>query len=137
MAETMGMQRRIINPWTWQIDYGYVQANEITGAQRILVCAGQCSVYRNGKPLHPGDMQAQIATALDNLETVLHQAGFRLADVVRLNLYTTDIDSALDCYEYLARRLAESRCRFASTLLGVSRLALPELLIELEATAMA
>jgi enamine deaminase RidA (YjgF/YER057c/UK114 family) len=137
MAETMGVQRRIINPWTWQINYGYVQANEITGAQRILVCAGQCSVDRNGKPLHPGDMQAQIATALDNLETVLGQADFRLSDVVRITIYTTDMDNAIEHYEYLARRLAESRCRFASTLLGVSRLTLPDLLIELEATAMA
>jgi enamine deaminase RidA (YjgF/YER057c/UK114 family) len=137
MTEVTGVQRRIINPWTWQINYGYVQANEITGAQRILVCAGQASVDGNGKPLHPGDMQAQIAKALDNLETVLHQAGFRLSDVVRLNIYTTDVEDAIEHYEYLARRLAEARCRFASTLLGVSRLALPDLLIELEATAMA
>lgn len=137
MAEATGVQRRIINPWTWQVDYGYVQANEITGAERVLVCAGQCSVDHNGKPLHPGDMQAQIAVALDNLETVLHQAGFRLSDVVRLNIYTTDLDKAIEHYEYLARRLAEARCRFASTLLGVSRLAQPDLLIQLEATAMA
>ena len=137
MSEATGVQRRIINPWTWQVDLGYVQANEITGAQRVLVCAGQCSVDANGKPLHPGDMQAQMARALDNLEIVLQHAGFRLSDVVRLDLYTTDVDGALERYEYLARRLAEARCRFTSTLLGVSRLALPELLIELEATAMA
>ena len=37
--------------------------------------------------MHPGDMQAQIGLALDNLETVLETAGGRLRDVVRLNYW--------------------------------------------------
>ena len=38
------MERRVINPWTWQDQFGFVQANEVTGAQKILVCSGQTSV---------------------------------------------------------------------------------------------
>lgn len=130
------MERRIVNPWTWQDEFGFVQANEISGARRVLICAGQTSTDAAGQPLHAGDMGAQIAQALDNLETVLTAAGFTFADIMRLNYYTTDIDRFFEVYEVLASRLAETGCRSAGTLLGVSRLAFPELLVEFEATAM-
>ncbi len=131
------MERRIVNPWTWQDAFGYVQANEVSGARRVLICAGQTSVDAEGRPLHPGDMRAQIAQALDNLETVLRDAGFTLADVMRLNYYTTDVERFLEAGDVLGGRLAAAGCRSAGTLLGVARLAFPELLVELEATAIA
>ena len=34
------MERRIINPWSWQDQFGYVQAHEVSAAQRVLFCAG-------------------------------------------------------------------------------------------------
>jgi enamine deaminase RidA (YjgF/YER057c/UK114 family) len=131
------MERRVINPWTWQDQYGYVQANEVSGAQRVLWCAGQTSVDDEGNPVHEGDMQAQVMKALDNLETVLHQAGFELSDVVRLNIYVTDADAYFGSAEAVGARLSQAGCDSAGTLLGVSRLALPQLLVELEATAAA
>jgi enamine deaminase RidA (YjgF/YER057c/UK114 family) len=131
------MQKRMINPWTWQDQFGFVQANEITGAQRYLICSGQTSVDDNGVPVNIGDMAGQINKAVDNLEIVLKQAGFSMSDVVRLNYYTTDVDGFLEAAEVAGRRLAESECHAASTLLGVSRLAFPELLVEIEATAVA
>ena len=88
-----------------------------------------------GRPSHPGDMRAQLNMALDNLETVLRQAGCTLANIVRMNYYTTDIDAFFEAYEVVATRLGETHCKPASTLLGVQRLAFPELLVELEATA--
>lgn len=127
------MQRRVINPWTWQDQMGFVQANEITGAQRMLVCSGQASVDENGAPVHVGDMAGQISKALDNLETVLTQAGYELRDIVRLNVCTTDVDAFFQNYQVVASRLAG--VELASTLVGVTRLAFPELLVELEATA--
>lgn len=133
----MATERRIINPWTWQDEFGYVQANEISGTQRMLICAGQTSVDAEGRPVHPEDMGAQMMQALDNLETVLREAGFTLSDVVRLNLYTTDVARFFEAYEAAAVRLAEAGCRPASTLLGVAELAFPELMVEIEATAMA
>ena len=89
------MERRIINPWTWQDQFGFVQANEVRGEQRTLICAGQTSVDADGGPVHVGDMAGQISQALDNLETVLREAGFKMSDVVRLNYYTTNVDSFL------------------------------------------
>ena len=129
------MERRIINPWTWQDQWGFVQANEVSGAQRTLYCAGVASVDDDGQPVHAGDMQAQLMRALDNLETILRQAGFELADVVRLNTYTTDLDAYLAAAPAVGARLGAANCRYAAMLLGVSRLALPGLLVELEATA--
>jgi enamine deaminase RidA (YjgF/YER057c/UK114 family) len=126
---------RVINPWTWQDTFGFAQANEVTDAQRLLVCAGQASVDGDGKPLHPGDVRAQLAQALDNLETVLAKAGLALSDVVRLNYYTTDVDGLFAAWEVVSSRLSAAGCRPASTLLGVARLAFPELLVEIEATA--
>ncbi len=131
------MERRSINPWSWQDQLNFVQANAISGMQRVLICSGQISVDAEGRPLHPGDMRAQLTQALDNLETVLQAANFTLADVVRLNIYTTDPDRLFEAWEVLASRLGAAACRQASTLLGVARLAFPELLVELEATAMA
>lgn len=131
------MERKIVNPWKWQDQFGFVQANEVSGVQRVLICAGQASVDAEGRPAHPGDMRAQLEQALDNLETVFREAGFTLADVVRLNVYTTDVDQILQSYDVLAARLAQAGCRQASTLLGVTRLAFPELMVEIEATAMA
>jgi enamine deaminase RidA (YjgF/YER057c/UK114 family) len=131
------VERRIINPWEWQDAFSFVQAHEISGMQRILFCAGQTSVDDEGRPLHVGDMRAQVAQAMDNLETVLREAGLELSDVVRLNYYTTDVDRFFEVYEVVATRLAESGCRPSSTLLGVASLAFPELLVEIEATAVA
>ena len=129
------MERRIVNPWTWQDQFGFVQANEISGMERVLVCAGQTSLDADGQPLHEGDMGAQVGQALDNLEAVLGEAGFALADVVRMNYFVTDVDAFFQAGEIYGARLAEAGCRPASTLLGVSRLAFPPLLVEIEATA--
>ena len=131
------MERRIINPWRWQDEYGFVQANEVSDAQRVLYCAGQVSVDAEGNPLHAGDMGAQIAQCLDNLETVLDGAGFQMSDVVRLNFYTTDIDRTMEAWSVIQNRLTQSGCRQASTALGVAGLYHPEILIEIEATAVA
>jgi enamine deaminase RidA (YjgF/YER057c/UK114 family) len=131
------MERRIINPWTWQDQFGFVQANEVSGAGRVLYCAGQTSVDAGGRPVHAGDMRAQITQALDNLETVLEKAGFTLGNVVRLNYYTPNLDLLLANWDVIGARLVKAVCRPASTALQVSRLAFAELLVEIEATAAA
>jgi enamine deaminase RidA (YjgF/YER057c/UK114 family) len=129
--------QRVINPWTWQDQFGFAQAIEVTGSERALFCAGQTSTDADGNPLHAGDMRAQVGQALDNLETVLREAGFDLSQVVRLNTYTTDVDALLASYDLITSRLGEAGCRPSATLLGVARLAFPEYLVELEATAVA
>jgi len=131
------MERRAINPWTWQDAMGFVQAMEVGPAKRTLLCSGQTSVDANGAPLHAGDMAAQLRQAVANLETVLVAGGFDLTDVVRLNYYTTDVDAFMQgAAGGGLMRLMEVNCRPASTLLGVARLFHPDIMVEIEATAM-
>ena len=127
------MNRTDVNPWSWSRNFGFDQAELVEGQSRQLVCSGQTSVDADGSPQHPEDMAAQINLALDNVEAVLAQAGMTFTNLVRLNVYTTDVDAFLEHFALVTDRLGTAR--FASTLLGVTRLAFPELLVELEATA--
>lgn len=132
----MTAARQVINPWTWQDQFGFAQATITTAPQRLLLCAGQASSDADGTVLHPGDIGAQLTQSLDNLETVLEQAGANLSHVVRLNYYTTNVDGLFGVWNLIVERLGKADCRPASTLLGVARLAFPEMLIEIEATAL-
>lgn len=129
------MEQRRVNPWTWQTQFGFSQAIDINGAARVLWCAGQASIDADGRPVHAGNMAAQVTKALDNLETVLKAAGLGLTNVVRLNYYTTDVEGLFASFGTIAGRLSAAGCQPASTLVGVNRLAFPELLVEIEATA--
>jgi len=117
------------------LNYGYNQAEILEGAKRHLVCAGQTAVDAEGAPQHPGDMRAQIALAVDNLEAVLKAADMGLANIVRLGIFTTDVDDAMQHFDILGARFGPLGVSPPMTLLGVSRLALPPLLFEIEATA--
>lgn len=129
------MNRTAVNPWPWSLQHGYNQAELVEGAKRQLFCAGQTSVDAEGNPKHEGDMRNQIALALDNLESVLRDAGMTIANVIRLNIYTTDVDEALRHFDLLGSRFGPVNSSPPMTLLGVSRLAIPPLMFEIEATA--
>ena len=130
------MKRTGINPWSWSIQLGFDQAQLIENSRRELICSVQDAVDASGTPQHPGDMAAQLGLALDNLQAVLAEAKMTLANVVRLNIYTTDVDSLLQHFAVLTQRFEGGGKRFASSVLGVERLISPQLLVALEATAM-
>ncbi|MES2435789.1 MAG: Rid family hydrolase [Pseudomonadota bacterium] len=131
------MQRTPVNPWPWSLKLGYNQAEILQGSSRQLVCAGQTAVDAMGAPQHPQDMRGQLALALNNLEIVLNAAEMRLADITRLSIFTTDVDAALQNFDLLGQRFGPLGAAPPMTLLGVTRLAMPQLMIELEATAAA
>lgn len=131
------MQRTAVNPWDWSLKLGYNQAEIIEGASRQLICAGQTAVDAEGNPQHADDMRGQIGLALDNLEAVLTKADMSLTNVIRLVVYTTDVDEALKNFDLLGMRFGPIQCAPPMTLLGVTRLAIPSLLFEIEATAAA
>jgi enamine deaminase RidA (YjgF/YER057c/UK114 family) len=131
------METRAINPWRWQDQMGFAQAIEVQGEQRVVYCSGQTSVDADGNPLHAGDMAKQASQALDNLESVLREAGLALRNVVRLNYYTTDMPAFFSAAPVLGKRLAAAGCRPSSTLLAVTGLFHPDIMLEIEATAVA
>ena len=101
-VEAMTIRRTPVNPWSWSIQMGFNQGELVEGDQRTLYCAGQTAMSADGQPQHAGDMAAQVAMAVDNLEAVLGEAGMTLANVVRLNIYTTDVDEFFANYAPMA-----------------------------------
>lgn len=129
------MNKNIINPWKWQDQFGFVQGTEISSVERILFCSGQTSVNEEGYPIHVGNMAAQINKTLDNIETVLHQAGFEFSDIVQFKYYTTDIVAFSEAAKELMERIIKKGCKPSSTLLGVTALFHPDIMVEIEAIA--
>ncbi len=130
------IKKRIINPWTWQNKFGFVQANEVTDVKRALYTAGIVSVDGDGNLLHPGDMASQINQIFDNMEILVKQANFKLSDVVRFTYYTTDIQAFKKAGPILGDRLEKVSCRPATSLIGVNSLFHPDCVVEIEATLM-
>lgn len=131
------MERTAVNPVTWSLEMGFNQAEMVSGQTRTLYISGQTSMSADGRPEHDGDIAAQLGLATDNLEAVLRQAGMSLANLIRLNVYTTDVDALFPHYGVLAGRLAAAGVAPTTTMLGVARLAVPGQLVELEGTAVA
>jgi enamine deaminase RidA (YjgF/YER057c/UK114 family) len=129
------MEKHIINPWHWQASQGWSWGIDTRGSERVLYCAGQVATDANGRVLHPGDMAAQLRGALDNLERVLDSAGYSLGDVVRIDYYATDVDAVMQNWSIVADRLLATGCRAGGVLLGITRLAHPDLMIEIQAIA--
>jgi len=129
------VKRTPVNPWSWSLNFGYNQAEVVEGANRQLICAGQTAVDADGNPQHPDDMRNQITLALDNLEAVLSAADMDLTNITRLNIYTTDVDQAMNNFDVLGARFGPVNAAPPMTLLGVTRLAISGLMIEIEATA--
>lgn len=137
VAAGTAAERTAVNPWTWSAALGYDQGVLVSGRARTLYCSGQAAMGADGEPRHAGDMAAQLALSLDNLEAVLGAAGMSLADLVRLTVHTTDVDLLFAHYGVLAARLGAAGATPTTTMLGVSRLAIPVLMVELEGTAVA
>ena len=131
------MEKREINPTAWLGAFGINHGIEVTGGQRVLYLSGQTSNDADGAPMHPGDIAAQFSLAWANLKDALAEAGMTPADVVRLNMYTTDVDGFMANAEAIVTAVATDGCKPVSTLLGVVRLFDPAAMIEIEATAVA
>ncbi|MFH9826799.1 RidA family protein [Streptomyces bobili] len=131
------MERNAVNPVSWSAEMGFHQGEVVSGHSRTLYISGQTAMSGEGKPEHDGDMAAQLALSTANVEAVLAEAGMSLANLVRLNVYTTDVDLLFQHYGVLAGRLGAAGVAPTTTMLGVTRLAIPGQMVELEGTAVA
>lgn len=129
------MEKKAVNPWQWQDNFSFSQAIEVAGSSRTLFCAGQASINEAGQPLHEGNMEEQLKLTLQNIETVIRKGDYDWADVVRLTIYTTDFDKLFQHYALLSAKLEHTTPKPIINLVGVNRLVFPELLVEIEATA--
>ena len=113
----------------WEDLVGYSRAVKIDN--RILI-SGTTSIV-DGKIIGEGDPYLQTRTIIDKLETVLLRAESGLEDIVRLRVYVTDISG----WEEVGRALGETfkKIKPAQTLVAVSALVDPKMMVEIEAEA--
>lgn len=131
------MQLKPINPTPWLGGFNIHHGVEVTGASRTLYLSGQTANAADGTPMHPGDLVAQFKLAWANLKDALAEAGMGPQNIVRLNFYTTDVDKFMSLAGEIIPVYAAEGCKPAATLLGVTRLFDPTIMVELEATAVA
>jgi enamine deaminase RidA (YjgF/YER057c/UK114 family) len=99
--------------------------------------SGQTSNDASGAAKHASDLAAQFKLAWKNLLDVLRAADMKPENIVRLNFYTTDADDFMAKAGELVPIFASEACKPVSTLLGVTQLFHPSIMIEIEATAVA
>ena len=127
------MEKRQVNPWSWQDRFGFSQAWRVDGAEAVVFVAGQGPLSPEGELVGEGDFEAQVRQTFANLATVLEQAGASLESVVKLTVYLTDI-ATLREYGRLRAELMPGAPP-ASTAVQVVALAIPGMAIEVEAVA--
>ncbi len=131
------MSRKAINPDSMygSVEYGFSHAISARGATTIH-CAGQVAWDKDYNVVGAGDVAAQARQALKNLKDVLAAAGATPADIVRLRTYVVNHHAGL--LEPIGAAIGEfwgEVTPAANTWIGVQALALPDFLIEIEATA--
>ena len=123
---------KIFSGTPWEPIVGYARAVQV--GETIHV-SGTTGTDPSGKVLAPGDVYAQSVQTIRNIENALKRLGVGLEHVVRTRIYLTQIDR----WEEAARAHAEffGEIHPATTLIGVARLVDPEMLVEIEAEAVA
>ncbi|MEQ9505932.1 MAG: RidA family protein [Hyphomonas sp.] len=131
------MKTRTINPTPWLQHFNLHHGVEVTGATRTLYLSGQTSTAADGSTLHAGDLGAQFSTAWANVKDALTEAGMAPSNIVRLNIFVTDVDAFMAIAGDATSEIKADGTETACTLIGVARLFDPDVMIELEATAVA
>jgi 2-iminobutanoate/2-iminopropanoate deaminase len=111
----------------------YVQGIKTTGGT-IVWLSGQVSQDQDGKVVHKGDFAGQARQALANLKGMVEAAGGTVHDIVKVNTYLTDLRYREELARIRAEFFPDGKLP-ASTLVGVTALADPDMLVEIEAVA--
>ncbi len=128
------MKKKVINPWQWQDELGYVQAVEVSDVKSTLYISGQAAVNADGTASN-ADMRTQFKLAIQNLKIVIEQAGYNCSDIVRLTIYSTSSKEFMStCIDLLKDFAREHDMKQALSLYEVTGLN-ETMNVELEATA--
>src|SRR3989442_7973178 len=119
------------NPPTLSKPAGYTHVVEVSGPVRTIYLAGQVATDKDGNVVGANDMKAQTDQVFKNIEAALTAAGARFSDVVKINIYATDLSQVQAIRDARQRYVGDAPP--ASTLVQVVHLARPEYMIEIEA----
>jgi enamine deaminase RidA (YjgF/YER057c/UK114 family) len=123
-------RNKIFSGTPWEPVVGYARAVQ---AGEVVYVSGTTGTDPSGKVLAPGDVYAQAVQSIRNIESALQRLGLGLEHVVRTRIYVTQIDR----WQEVAKAHAEffGQIHPATSMIGVQRLVDPEMLVEIEATA--
>jgi 2-iminobutanoate/2-iminopropanoate deaminase len=113
--------------------FGAFSMGVIQGEGQVVYLKGQVALNKDGQVVGKGDMRAQTRKTLENIQTVLASIGGKMADVVSLTHYVTDINEFIKTGDI--RRKFFAKPFPVTTTVQIVRLYRPELLIEITATA--
>lgn len=130
------METRVINPPELFVGKAFSQTVSVEGAGRLIFVAGQIDCDRDGKVRNPNDLEAQLKGTLANLEIALRAQGATMHDLVKVNFYIVGLDPAQ------TPKIRDIRATWFSaekppavTLVGIERLSMDGLLVEIEGMA--
>ena len=126
----MEERRRITSGGPWEATASYSRAIVVGNDCWV---AGTTDAGPDGRSRHPDDMAGQTRAVFDIIAAALVQAGFAFADIVRLRMFITDMTRADELMAVQAERFRNIRP--AATLVEVSALIDPSLLVEIEVDA--
>ncbi len=101
----------------------------------VIVLSGQASINRQGDVVGAGDFDAQAAQVFENLDYVLGLAGSSMRNIINVNIFLTDMANFPKIMELREKYFTAPYP--ADTIVEVNALALPELMIEIQAIAIA
>jgi 2-iminobutanoate/2-iminopropanoate deaminase len=127
------VEKQRLNPWTWQDAAGFSQAWLVNGARSILFVSGQAPVSPEGQIVGVDDFETQVRQVFENLQTVLAEAGMGLDAIMKLTVFLTEMSRLRDYTRIKGDFFGGEQP--ASTAVGVTALARPEMMVEIEAFA--
>ncbi|MDX2216014.1 MAG: RidA family protein [Oculatellaceae cyanobacterium bins.114] len=126
------MERKLVSTGTpWEAIAGYSRAVRVGP---FVYISGTTAADATGQIQHPGDVYGQASYIYQKIEAALQAVGATLQDVVRTRVYVTDMDEWRQVTQ--AHHDFFSEVRPANTLVEVSRLATPDMLVEIEVDAL-
>lgn len=125
--------KQIVQPKDLPVRKSHSQVVAVTGGTLVFIAGMSSRSEKDATPAHKGDMRAQLRQVCENIGRALRSVGGDYTDVVKTTTFTTDVD------EY--HRVRDERYKYfqnelpTSALIGVKRLAHPDLMVEIECIA--
>ena len=127
------MKKKIIAPEKLSKPLGIYSEAVIAEGKRLLFISGMTARDKDGNIVGKGDMKAQTRQALENIKAILETVGATFDQIVKVTVFITDMSRFKEIHEVRAQYFKKDYP--ASTMVQVSGLVSPELLIEIEAIA--